>query len=70
VDDVKAFCLEAACTTFGKPSSQQLGDWLWNKTATGAAIQALRVALLESEDERLKLIVSNFIVPAPRVPAA
>jgi hypothetical protein len=68
VDDVKAFCLEAAATTSGKPSSRQLGDWLWNKTATGAAIQALRVALQASEDERLKLIVSNFMVPATRVP--
>lgn len=69
VDDVKAFCLEAAATTSGKPSSRQLGDWLWNKTATGAAIQALRVALQASEDGRLKLIVSNFMVPSPRVPA-
>jgi hypothetical protein len=70
VDDLKAFCLEAAATRSGKPSSRQLGDWLWNKTATGAAIQALRVALLASDDERLKLIVSNFMVPAPRVRAA
>ena len=50
-----------------KPSSRQLGDWLWNETAAGAAIHAVRVALQASEDERLKLIVSNFMVPAARV---
>jgi hypothetical protein len=67
VDDLKAFCLEAAAAGRAKPSSRQLGDWLWNETATGAAIQALRIALQTSEDERLRLIVSNFMVPAARV---
>lgn len=67
VDDVKAYCLEAAAAGTAKPSSRQLGDWLWNETAAGAAIHALRVALQASEDERLKLIVSNFMVPAARV---
>lgn len=67
VDDLKAFCLEAAAAGRAKPSSRQLGDWLWNETATGAAIQALRIALQASEDERLRLIVSNFMVPAARV---
>jgi hypothetical protein len=67
VDDVKAFCLEAAAAGRAKPSSRQLGDWFWNETAAGAAIHALRVALQASEDERLRLIVSNFMVPAARV---
>jgi hypothetical protein len=67
VDDVKAFCLEAAAAGPAKPSSQQLGDWFWNETAAGAAIHALRIALQASEDERLRLIVSNFMVPAARV---
>ncbi len=69
VDDVKAYCLEAAAAGTAKPSSRQLGDWLWNETATGAAIRALRAAQLTSEDERLKLIASNFIVPSARVSA-
>jgi hypothetical protein len=69
VDDVKAYCLEAAATGGAKPSSGQLGDWLWNETAAGAAIHALRLALQASEDERLRLIVSNFMVPAARVRA-
>ncbi len=67
VDDVKAFCLEAAAAGPAKPSSRQLGDWFWNETAPGAAIHALRVACLSSEDERLKLIAGNFMVPAARV---
>lgn len=67
IDDVKAYCLEAAAAGDAKPSSRQLGDWLWHGTATGAAIQALRAALLASEDERLRLIAGNFLVPAARV---
>ncbi len=67
VDDLKAFCLEAAAAGTAKPSSRQLTDWLWNATATGAAIHALRKMLQAHEDDRLRLIVSNFIVPAARV---
>jgi hypothetical protein len=67
VDDVKAYYLEAAAAGTGKPSSRQLGDWFWNETAAGAAIHALREACLASEDDRLKLIAGNFLVPAARV---
>jgi hypothetical protein len=67
VDDLKAYCLEAAGAGAGKPSSRQLGDWLWNGTATGAALYALRDVLLTQDDERLSLIVANFMVPAARV---
>jgi hypothetical protein len=69
VDDLKAYCLEAAGEGSAKPSSRQLGDWLWNETATGAALHALRELLLTQEDERLRLIVANFMVPAARVRA-
>ena len=37
IDDVKAYYLEAAAAGPAKPSSRQLGDWLWNETAAGAA---------------------------------
>jgi hypothetical protein len=67
VDDLKAYGLEAAASSSAKPSSRQLGDWFWDDTACGAAIHALRKALQASDDERLKLIVSNFMVPAARV---
>ena len=69
VDDLKAYGLEAAAAGPAKPSSRQLTDWFWNETATGAAIHALRAVLLTHEDERLRLIVSNFIVPSARVRA-
>lgn len=67
VDDLKAYGLEAAGAGTAKPSSRQLTDWFWNETATGAAIHALRERLQAHEDERLRLIVSNFMVPAARV---
>jgi hypothetical protein len=67
VDDLKAYCLEAAGAGTAKPSSRQLGDWLWNETATGAALYALREVLLTQGDERLRLIVANFMVPAARM---
>jgi hypothetical protein len=70
IDDVKAYFLEAALTSGSKPSSRQLGDWLWNETAAGKAIFALRRANLDATDERLKLIASNFMVPGVRVLAA
>jgi hypothetical protein len=70
VDDVKAYCLEAAAAGTAKPSSRQLGDWFWNESATGAAIHVLREALQVSDDDRLKLIVANFMVPATRVRSA
>lgn len=69
LDDLKAYYLEAGAVGASKPSSQQLGDWLWNETAAGAAILALREACLTSEDERLRLIAGNFMVPAARVPS-
>src|ERR1700731_2105035 len=67
VDDLKAYGLEAAGAGAAKPSSRQLTDWFWNETATGAAIHVLREVLQAHEDERLRLIVSTFVVPAARV---
>jgi hypothetical protein len=67
VDDLKAFCLEAAAAGTVRPSSRQLGDWFWNDSAVGAALHVLREGCLASEDERVKLIAGNFIVPAARV---
>ncbi len=69
VDDLKAYCLEAAGSGSAKPSSRQLTDWFWNETAAGAALHLLREVLQAHEDERLRLIVSNFMVPAARVRA-
>lgn len=70
VDDLKAYYTEAAAARPARPSSRQIGDWFWNDTAAGAAIQLLREANLSSADERLKLIAGNFLVPGARVPPA
>ena len=68
VDDLKAAYIEAALSGSAKPSSKQLADWLWNDTAAGAAIFALRSIHLTSDDERLKAIAGLFLVPGVRVP--
>jgi hypothetical protein len=68
VDDLKAAYIEVALSGSAKPSSKQLGDWLWNDTAAGAAIFALRSMYLTNDDERLKAIAGLFLVPGVRVP--
>jgi hypothetical protein len=65
-DDLKAFALEAALAGDARPSSRQLGDWLWNGTALGAALHELRRRLLAGDDERAKAVAA-FFVPALRV---
>jgi hypothetical protein len=69
LDDLKAYALEAALSLGTRPSSKQLGDWLWNETALGAAVQGLRRDFLAGDDERLKQL-AFFFVPALRVPPA
>ncbi len=70
VDDLKAYYTEAASAGTTKPSSRQVGDWFWNRTVAGAAIFELRKMNLASEDEKLKLIATMFLVPGARVPPA
>jgi hypothetical protein len=66
IDDLKAFALEAGLAHGGNPSSQQLGDWLWNQTVLGAALHLLRRQCLAGDDERVKAVAA-FFVPALRV---
>ena len=68
VDDLKAAYIEVALSRSAKPSSKQIGDWLWNDTAAGRAIFALRSMYLTNDDERLKAIAGLFLVPGARVP--
>jgi hypothetical protein len=70
IDDLKAYALEAAMADGGRPSSRQLGDWLWNDSATGAAIRELRRRFLAGEDERAKQLAGMFLVPGVRVAQA
>ncbi len=67
IDDLKAYTLEAGLAGHARPSSRQLGDWLWNDSAAGAAIRALRARFLASGDDREKA-VAGFFVPALRIP--
>ncbi|HVH78563.1 MAG TPA: hypothetical protein VM782_04180, partial [Stellaceae bacterium] len=67
IDDLKAFALEAALSSGTRPSSKQLGDWLWNESALGGALQVLRRTIFAGDDERLKAVAA-FFVPALRVP--
>jgi hypothetical protein len=66
VDDLKAYVLEAAIAGGSAPSSRQLGDWLWNRTACGDAIRELRRIVSSVADERAKLVANMFLVPALR----
>jgi hypothetical protein len=68
VDDLKAYYTEAALIGPAKPSSKQIGDWFWDKTAAGRAIVNLRQTHLASQDDRLKAIAGLFLVPGVRVP--
>jgi hypothetical protein len=67
VDDLNVYYLEAAGGGTARPSSWPPGDWLWNETATGAALYALRGLLLAQKDERLRLIAANFMASAARM---
>lgn len=69
-DDLKTYYTEAAAAGGAKPSSRQVGDWFWNQTAAGAALQMLRQQHLASTDDRLKLVATMFLVPGARVPPA
>lgn len=53
-DDLKAFYIEAAQAQPGSvaASSQELGDWLFHKTALGTALYDTRDRMLKSEDPR------------------
>jgi hypothetical protein len=72
-DDLKAYVLEAGAAgpgqQTGKPSSRQLYDWFWQETAAGAALIALLHALLAGDNDRIKLIAGNFLVPPAFVPS-
>ena len=65
-DDVKAAWAEAASLS-GRPSSRQLADWLWEGTALGAALIALRNLALLSDEASFKAVGGNLLVPGARV---
>ena len=62
VDDIKAFYLEAASAAGGKPSSRQLSEWFWLRTAAAEVIRGLRAVCLASADAKDQA-VANSLVP-------
>jgi hypothetical protein len=67
VDDLEVDDLDAAATRVAKPSRRQLGGRFCNEIAAGAAIFALLAMGATNEDERVKTVLGNFMVPAARV---
>ena len=67
VDDLKAYCLEAAAPA--PQSRRAASSAIGSGTRPRPALRStrLRELLLAQEDERLRLIVGNFMVPAARV---
>lgn len=65
-DDLKAAWTEAASST-GRPSSRQLADWLWERTALGRSLIRIRSLAMQSENAAFKAVGSNLLVPGARV---
>jgi hypothetical protein len=65
-DDVKAFWMEAA-SFIGKPSSGQLADWFWERTAAGSHLIELRSRALASDSPSFKAVGSGLLVPGARI---
>ncbi len=63
-DDLKACYLEAAAWGPGRPSSWQLADWFWSKTAAAKLLHRLRQTCLDSSDERWGAVANSGLVPA------
>lgn len=61
-DDIKAYYLEAASSTGGQPSSQQLLEWFWYHTLAAKTIRAIRANCLAS-DEPKRNLVGNTLMP-------
>jgi len=64
IDDFKAYTLEAAIAGGARASSKQ-GDCLWNQSASGAAVSALRERLIAGDERQQAAAV--FFVPAVRL---
>jgi hypothetical protein len=67
VDDLKAYYCEAAQAEGVQPAARQVDAWFWRETAAALALQALRLAALESAHTAFKTVGSRFFVPAPFV---
>lgn len=62
-DDLKAYYLEAASVTGGRPSSRQLRDWLFHQTRLGAMLMNLHRRAVRSGDSRFEVVGGRFVIP-------
>jgi len=66
-DDLKVYYLEAAMAEMEKPSSAQLVGWFWRETVAGQLLITLRENALKGDDDKLKVVCGNFMVPGAKV---
>ena len=59
-DDLKAHYLEAASAAGGRPSSQQLSDWLWKSTKLGEMLLGVHAKLSNIQIESFKPSVDGL----------
>ena len=65
-DDLKSYYLEAGASGSEHPSSKQLTDWLWDETALGAQLRALRRLAIDTGTDREKTVLGRFLVSGAR----
>lgn len=66
VDDLKAYYFEGVTAQPGQESvsSQVLADWFWEETVAGKVLLAVKEAGNTNEDDLIRMVTSNLIVPA------
>ena len=62
-DDLKAHYLEAASAAGGRPSSQQLSDWLWKFTKLGEMLLGVHAKAVDHSDSKFQTVGGRFVVP-------
>ncbi len=62
-DDLKAHYLEAASAAGGRPSSQQLSDWLWKSTKLGEMLLGVHAKAVDHSDRKFQTVGGRFVVP-------
>lgn len=62
-DDLRAYYYEAMLAQPGGPSSKDLDAWFFGETTAGSVFFGLQKVLLNSDDETLKLVGVQFMIP-------
>ncbi len=62
-DDIKAYYYEAMLAQPGSPTSGDLDAWFFGETTAGSVFFDLQKILLKHEDETLRLIGRQYLIP-------